>query len=66
MTDKSLRVYSKFVGFRVSDDLHVRLARFSRVLGRHQSDVIRYLLISCLNAYETDGDAIAKIRQELH
>jgi hypothetical protein len=66
MSEESFRVYNKFVGFRVSDDLHVRLAQFSRVLGRRQSDVIRYLLISCLNAYEADKNAIAKIRQELH
>jgi predicted DNA-binding protein len=66
MSTGPVRVYKKFVGFRVSDELHARLAQFSNSLGRHQSDVIRYLLVSCLNAYETDRAAIAKIRQELH
>jgi hypothetical protein len=60
------RIYTSFVGFRTSDDLNVRLQRFSAVLGRRKSDVIRYLLVSCLNAYETDRDAIAKIKQELY
>ena len=66
MSTGPIRVYKKFVGFRASDELHARLAHFSNALGRHQSDVIRYLLISCLNAYEADKDAIAKIREELH
>jgi hypothetical protein len=66
MNLQPLNVYKKFVGFRTSDDLNDRLQRFSRVLGRQKSDVIRYLLTSCLNAYETDKDAIAKIRQELY
>ncbi len=66
MSAESIRVYEKVVGFRVSNDLHARLAQFSRALGRHQSDVIRHLLTSCLNAYEADRNAIAKIRQELH
>jgi predicted transcriptional regulator len=66
MSTGPFRVYKKFVGFRASDDLHARLAQFSNALGRHQSDVMRYLLVSCLNAYEADKDAIAKIRQDLH
>jgi hypothetical protein len=66
MNSESPVVYDKFIGFRASADLHARLARFSSALGRHQSDVIRYLLINCLSAYEADRDAIAKIRQELH
>jgi len=66
MTTELVNVYNSFVGFRTSDDLNARLQRFSTVLGRRKSDVIRYLLVSCLNAYETDRDAIAKIRQELY
>jgi hypothetical protein len=66
MNTKPAVVYDKVIGFRAPADLHARLARFSSALGRHQSDVIRYLLISCLSAYEADKGAIAKIRQELH
>jgi hypothetical protein len=66
MTTEPINVYNSFVGFRTTDDLNARLQRFSIVLGRRKSDVIRYLLVSCLNAYETDGEAIAKIRQELY
>ena len=66
MTSQSVNVYNKVIGFRASGDLEVRLERFSRVLGRQKSDVVRYLLVSCLNAYEADRDAIAKIRQALY
>jgi predicted DNA-binding protein len=66
MSDRTFHVYKKLVAFRASDELHARLAQFSKALGRRQSDVIRYLLISCLNAYEADKNAIAKIRQDLH
>jgi predicted DNA-binding protein len=66
MTTEPINVYNSFVGFRTSDDLNARLQRFSTVLGRRKSDIIRYLLVSCLNAYETDREAIAKIRQELY
>jgi predicted transcriptional regulator len=66
MSTGPIRVYKKFVGFRASDDLHARLAQFSNALGRHQSDVIRYLLTSCLTAYEADRSAIEKIKQELY
>jgi len=66
MTSSPLNVYSSFIGFRASEDLNARIDRFSHALGRRKSDVIRYLLVSCLNAYETDRDAIAKIRQELY
>jgi predicted DNA-binding protein len=60
------RIYSRFVGFRASEDLNSRLDRFSAALTRRKSDVIRFLLLSCLNAYEGDPDAIAKLRQELY
>lgn len=66
MNNEPIRVYEKVIGFRASADFHARLARFSSALGRRQSDVIRYLLTSCLSAYEADKDAIAKIRQELY
>lgn len=58
--------YTRFLGFRAPDDLAARLDRFSHQLGRRKSDVIRYLLVRCLNAYEQDGDAIAKLRQEMY
>jgi len=66
MNTEVIRVYEKAIGFRVSSDLHARLAQFSRTLGRSQSDVIRYLVTSCLSAYEADKSAIARIRQEMH
>jgi hypothetical protein len=66
MSQTDPRIYTRFIGFRASDDLNVRLERFSGTLSRRKSDVIRYLLLSCLNAYEGDSDAIAKIRQELY
>ena len=66
MTSQSVNVYNKVIGFRASRDFEARLERFSHVLGRRKSDVIRYLLTSCLNAYETDRGAIAKIKQELY
>jgi len=66
MNNPTLHVYSRFIGFRAQDELHTRLQRFSGLLGRHKSDVIRYMLLNCLNAYEADKDAIAKIRQELY
>jgi hypothetical protein len=37
--------------------------QFSKSLGRHQSDAIRYLLTS--DDYELNENAIARIRQEL-
>jgi hypothetical protein len=66
MNDEVMNVYTNFIGFRASQDLSARLERFSRTLGRQRSDVIRYLLVSCLSAYEADRDAISKIKQELY
>lgn len=66
MNTESTPVYTRLVGFRTTDELDRRLRRFSIVLGRRRSDVIRYLLVSCLNAYEANSDAIAKIREELY
>jgi predicted DNA-binding protein len=66
MNAQPTTVYNHFIGFRASDDLHARLESFSRALGRQKSDVIRYLLARCLNAYEGDGEAIARIRRELY
>jgi metal-responsive CopG/Arc/MetJ family transcriptional regulator len=66
MASKIPTVYNRFLGIKVPDDLAERLDRFSRSLGRQRSDVIRYLLVSCLNAYEGDRTAMAKIKQELH
>jgi predicted DNA-binding protein len=45
MSDRTFHVYKRLVAFRASDELHARLAQFSKALGRRQSDVIRYLLI---------------------
>ena len=56
MNNKPAHVYPRFVGFKASEDLAARLQRFSSVLGRRRSDVIRYLLVSCLNAYEADKE----------
>jgi predicted DNA-binding protein len=59
-------IYKRFVGFRLTDEMDTRLHNFSSALGRRKSDVIRYLLLSCLNAYEADREAIERIRQELY
>lgn len=59
-------IYTRFVGFRTDSDLHARLERFSRSLGRRRSDVARYLLLSCLNNYEGNREAIEKIRQAMY
>ena len=65
MPQPESRIYSRFVGFRASEELNSRLDHFSTALTRRKSDVIRFLLLRCLNAYEGDEDAIAKMRQEL-
>ena len=66
MNYEPVKTYPDYIGFRASQDLNARLNRFSRALGRRKSDVIRYLLVGCLKAYEADKDAIAKIKQELY
>lgn len=66
MNQSQSSVYTHFVGFRTDDRLHDRLQGFSAVLGRRKSDVVRYLLVNCLNAYEGDREAIAKIKQEMY
>ena len=66
MNDEAVNVYPNFIGFRAPQELNARLERFSRALGRQKSDVIRFLLVQCLSAYEADRDAIAKIRQKLY
>jgi predicted DNA-binding protein len=66
MTQPSNNIYNSFVGFRASRDLHHRLDRFSEVVGRRKSDVLRFLLVRCLNAYESDAKAIDRIKQELY
>ena len=58
-------IYNAFVGFRAPDDFIGRFNRFSRRVGRNRSAVARYLIAQCLNAYEADTDAIAKIRQDI-
>jgi len=66
MTPAPTSIYTKFVGFRTDSHFHDRLEGFSQTLGRRKSDVVRFLLINCLNAYEGDREAIAKIRQEMY
>ena len=58
-------IYNRFLGIRVPEDFLTRLELFSRQVGRTKSQVCRYFLSQCLSAYETDKDAIAKIRQEI-
>jgi predicted DNA-binding protein len=60
------RIYSSFVGFRAPPEFNDRLQRFSVALGRHKSDVIRYLIGRCLTAYEADSAAIEKIKRDLY
>jgi predicted DNA-binding protein len=66
MSQPSATIYDSFVGFRASKDLHDRLDRFSGAVGRRKSDVLRFLIVRCLNAYESDAVAINKIKQELY
>ena len=66
MTQPPNTIYNSFVGFRASRELHDRLDRFSGALGRRKSDVLRFLLVRCLSAYERDTVAIEKIKQELY
>jgi hypothetical protein len=58
-------IYNAFIGFRAPEDFLARFLRFSDNVGRSRSAVARYLIAQCLNAYETDRVAIAKIRQEI-
>jgi hypothetical protein len=59
------RIYNRFVGFRAPGDFSLRFERFSKTVGRSKSQVCRYLIATCLSAYEGDKDAIAKIRQAI-
>ena len=65
MNQQQERIYSAFIGFRAPDDFMGRFERFSRNVGRNRSAVARYLIGQCLNAYEGNNEAIAKIKQEL-
>jgi predicted DNA-binding protein len=65
MNQTQERIYNQYVGFRAPDDFSLRFERFSKSVGRSKSQVCRYLIAQCLSAYETDKDAIAKIRQEI-
>jgi hypothetical protein len=58
-------IYNRFLGMRAPQDFVTRFELFSRQVGRTKSQVCRYFLSQCLSAYETDKDAIAKIRQEI-
>lgn len=58
-------IYNKFLGIRAPQDFVARFELFSKQVGRSKSQVCRYFLAQCLSAYETDKDAMAKIRQEI-
>jgi hypothetical protein len=58
-------IYNKFLGIRAPQDFVARFELFSKQVGRSKSQVCRYFLARCLSAYETDKDAMAKIRQEI-
>ena len=66
MTSTNDRIYRTFVGFRAPPEFNDRLKRFSVAVGRHKSDVIRYLLGRCLAAYEADNAAIEKIKRDFY
>ena len=66
MTITQSPIYTRFVGFRTDSIFHDRLEGFSRAIGRRRSDVIRYLVLNCLNAYEGNREAMAKIKQEMY
>jgi predicted DNA-binding protein len=65
MSELEERIYCRLVAFRAPDEFSLRLERFSKSVGRSKSQVVRYLIGQCLNAYEGDKDAILKIRQEI-
>jgi predicted DNA-binding protein len=65
MKEPEERIYCRLVAFRAPDEFSLRLDRFSKSVGRSRSQVARYLIGQCLNAYEGDQDAILKIRQEI-
>jgi hypothetical protein len=65
MNEHPNNVYNAFIGFRTPDDFFGRFEQFSHSVGRSRSAVARYLLNQCLNSYERDKLAIAKIRQAI-
>jgi hypothetical protein len=65
MNEHQDHIYNAFIGFRAPDDFLGRFVQFSDNVGRSRSAVARYLLAQCLNNYERDKVAIAKIRQEI-
>jgi hypothetical protein len=58
-------IYNAFIGFRAPDDFLRRFLLFTNNVGRSRSAVARHLIAKCLNSYENDKVAIAKIRQEI-
>jgi predicted DNA-binding protein len=65
MTQTQEHIYNAFIGFRAPEDFLDRFDSFSKSVGRNKSQVCRYLISQCLNAYEGDTDAQAKIRQSI-
>ena len=58
-------IYNSFIGFRAPGDFVERFQHFTKTVGCTPSAVARHLIVQCLNAYENDKTAIAKIRQEI-
>jgi predicted DNA-binding protein len=65
MKEPDERIYRRLVAFRAPDEFALRLDQFSQSVGRSRSQVARFLIGQCLNAYEGDKDAIMKIRQDI-
>lgn len=65
MNHEDERIYNRYIGIRAPHDFLQRIELFTSRVGRSKSQVCRYLLARCLAAYESDTDAIAKIRQEI-
>ena len=65
MNQSGEHIYNAFIGVKAPEDFLDRFAQFSTNVGRSRSAVARHLIAKCLNAYESDKVAIAKIRQEI-
>ena len=65
MNHSEQHIYSAFIAFRAPEDFLERFHQFSANVGRNRSAVARHLIAKCLQSYENDKVAIAKIRQEI-
>lgn len=59
------RIYNAVIAFRASSDFNERFEAFVASIGRGRSAIARYLLAQCMTAYESDHEAIMKIRQSI-